>query len=64
MDSLTEELQSLIINIHQLVDQNEIGEFGYGPLVIKITKKNNLMDSYKKHSGIPSTLDQSKYLFN
>jgi GT2 family glycosyltransferase len=64
MDSFTEELQSLIINIHQLVDQNEIGEFGYGPLVIKIHKKNNLMDSYKKHSGIPSTLDQSKYLFN
>jgi hypothetical protein len=63
VDSLTQDLQSLIINIHQLIDQNEIGEFGYGPLVININKKNNLMNTYKKHSGIPVSLDQSKYIF-
>ena len=64
MDSLDQDLQNIIVNMHQLVDQNEIGEFGYGPLNIKINSKNNLMNTYKKHSGIPNALDQSKYKFN
>jgi GT2 family glycosyltransferase len=64
MDSFTQDLQNVIVNIHQVVDQNEIGEFGYGPLIIKINNKNNLMNTYKKHTGIPNSLDQSKYIFN
>jgi GT2 family glycosyltransferase len=48
VNQFTNEIRSIIENIHELVNQNEIGKFSYGPLNIDIKAKNNIVDSYKK----------------
>lgn len=63
VDNFNEEVRSVIENIHTVVDQNQIGTFGYGPFTIEILKKNNLMDSYRKESTMQPLLDSQEFIF-
>jgi GT2 family glycosyltransferase len=57
-------VQHFIENIHEIVDSNEEGEFAWGPFVIDIKHKNNLMDRYKRVNSIDSLLNEQKFNFS
>jgi GT2 family glycosyltransferase len=59
----TEEVKQVIENIHTVVDQNEIGSFSFGPLLININKKNNIINEYKTNKNIELLLTNEIFEF-
>lgn len=63
LKNLNDDTKYFIENIHQIVDTNEIGEFGYGPFIINILKKENLMHSYAKQQTTDYVISFEKFNF-
>jgi len=61
-NSINDELRNLIENINQVIHMNEVGIFKYGPLLINIKRKNNLMNDYKKINNVDLLLKE-KFIF-
>jgi GT2 family glycosyltransferase len=64
VNGLTEEVQKILENINQVVDQNEIGSFQYGPLTIDIRTKYDLSNSYKKQETTEGILAAQTFTFS
>ena len=64
VNQFTDEIRYIIENIHELIDQNKIGKFNYGPLIIDIKAKNNLMNDYKKVNNTDLLLNSQVFKFN
>jgi GT2 family glycosyltransferase len=62
-NQFTDDIKYIIENIHELIDQNEIGKFSYGPLTIDIKAKNNLMNDYKKVNNTDLLLNSQVFKF-
>ena len=63
VNGLNKDVQAVIENIHQVVDQNDIGTFRYGPLTIDIKAKNNLMNTYRKQKTTQMLLAAQSFNF-
>lgn len=63
LKEFSDDLKSIIENINQVVDQNEIGKFQYGPLVIDIKRKTNLTPTMIKASNTDMILNHQKFAF-
>lgn len=59
----TQEIRSVIENIHVLVDQNEPGKFSFGSLTIEINRKEDRSGSLIKMQGIEKLLSEDSFLF-
>ena len=55
--------QHLIENIHEVVNNNEEGDFQWGPFTIQIKSKQNLMESYKRVNSIDLLLTEQTFNF-
>lgn len=60
VDQWNENISNFIENIHKVINENEEGEFAYGPFHINIKQKNNLMENNKK-VNVP--FDKQIYIF-
>jgi hypothetical protein len=63
VDQWSDDIRSVIENIHALVHENEPGEFEFGPLSINIINKNDLMDSYKRIDNLQVLLEDQPFKF-
>jgi GT2 family glycosyltransferase len=55
--------QHFIENIHEIVHNNEEGEFEWGPFTIQIKNKHNLVHSYKRVDSIDLLLNEQNFNF-
>jgi GT2 family glycosyltransferase len=63
LKGFNDELKSVIENINEVVDQNEIGKFQYGPLIIDIKRKTNLTPTMLKVKNTDTVLNHQKFAF-
>jgi GT2 family glycosyltransferase len=61
--NFTDELRQVIENLNQLVVENELGVFEYGPFVIEINNKNDLSKSYAKTNNLETLLTDQTFIF-
>lgn len=57
------EYQSFIENLNNVIDQNEVGTFEYGPFWIDIRTKRDLSKEYARHSDIDLLLSEGQFEF-
>lgn len=62
MDNI-KEYQSFIENLNNVIDQNEVGMFEYGPFRINIKTKRDLSKGYAKHNDIGLLLSEEQFEF-
>ena len=55
--------QHFVENIHAIIDNNEKGQFTWGPFALDIKQKRNLMDSYKRVQSIDLLLNEQQFNF-
>lgn len=60
VDQWSDDIKYFIENIHKIIEDNEVGEFTYGPFHINIKQKVNLMNNNKK---VKEQLDSQIYTF-
>jgi hypothetical protein len=49
--------------VHEIVNNNEEGNFEWGPFAIQIKSKQNLMESYKRVESIDTLLNEQTFNF-
>lgn len=59
----TQEIRSILENIHTVIDQNDPGAFSFGPLTIEIRRKEDRSRSMIKMPDIEKLLSEDSFLF-
>jgi GT2 family glycosyltransferase len=55
----SKDAQQFIENVHEIVNNNEEGNFEWGPFAIQIKSKQNLMESYKRVDSIDTSFERT-----
>ncbi len=58
------DVRGFVENVHQIIDGNEEGSYDGGFCIMHIHRKNNLMNSYAKHTDIDLLLNEQTFEFN